>query len=89
MTQNTPTTVINVSVRSRGGILYASSDDIFGLHIAAKSEDELCARLKVGVKWLYKQNHGVDVEVFVPSDPAQFPQATHKSLEQLVIAAAA
>lgn len=89
MTQNTPTTVINVSVKDRGGVLYASSDDIFGLNIAAKNEDELCSRLKVGVKWLFKQNHGMDVDVLIPSAPADFPKAPHKMLEQLVVAAAA
>lgn len=89
MTQNTPTTVINVSVRSRGGILYASSDDIFGLNIAANSEAELGDRLKTAVKWLFKQNQGLDVDVMIPSAPSEFPHASHKMLEQLVVAAAA
>lgn len=89
MTQDTQTTVINVMVNNRDGLLFASSEDLFGLNICAKNDDELCERLKAGVKWLYKQNKGLDVEVMIPTAPAQFPNATNRVLEQLVIAQAA
>lgn len=89
MTDNTQTTVINIMVTNRDGQLFASSDDLFGLNICAQNEDELCAQLKTGVKWLFKQNRGIDVEVMIPTSPRQFPNATNRVIEQLVIAAAA
>jgi hypothetical protein len=89
MTHNTPTTVINVTVKPRGGMLFASSEDVFGLNIAAPDEATLCERLKTGVKWLFKQNHNLDVDVLIPSEPASFPHASERMLHQLVVAAAA
>lgn len=91
MTQNTPLTVINVAVKPRGGLLYASSEDLFGLNIAAKNEEELTTRLITAVKWLFKQNKGMDVEVMVPSQPNDFSAraVSNRTLEQLVVAAAA
>lgn len=89
MTDNTQTTVINVAVCNRDGQLYASSNDLFGLNICAKNDDELIERLKAGVKWLYRQNHDLNVEVMVPTSPNTFPRATNRVLEQLVVAAAA
>lgn len=89
MTQTTPTTVINVTVRTRGGYLYASSADLFGLNVVAPDEAEMRSRLDKAVKWLYRQNHDMDVEVMFPSVPAEFPRANTAPLEQLVIAKAA
>jgi hypothetical protein len=91
MTQNTPLTVINVTVKPRGELLFASSEDLFGLNIVAPNEEELCARLIPAVKWLFKQNKGMDVDVIIPSQPSDFSMdaAPRKTLEQLVVARAA
>jgi len=88
MTQSTPTTVINVTARARGGLFYASSSDLFGLNIVASSEDQLKERLVKAVTWLYKQNHKMDVTVMFPSAPSEFPNKATASYDHLVIAAA-
>lgn len=56
------------------GLYFANSDDLFALNICAQSEEQLCNRLRTGVKWLYKQSNGLDVEVFFPTAPAEFPR---------------
>lgn len=91
MTQDTPTTVINVTVKNRGDLLFASSEDIFGLNVVAPNEDELCKRIVAAVKWLFKQNRGMDVQVLIPSPAREFSShpAANRSIEQLVIAPAA
>lgn len=88
MTHDANTTVINVKVAHDGGQLYASSDDIFGLNVTAANESELCERVVAGVKWLFKQNKKMDVDVIIPSAPSDFPHIGHRSCAQLVIAAA-
>ena len=89
MTQNTPTTVINVTVKPRGGVLYASSADIFGLNVVALNDEHLRDRLITAVKWLFKQNQKVDVDVMFPTDPAEFPRASSATVDRIVVAAAA
>lgn len=92
MTHTTPTTVIDITVRQRGGSLFACSADMFGLNIVAADAAQLRDRLTTALKWLYKQNQNVDVEVLFPSTPAEFPRANpanQESVAQLVIAAAA
>lgn len=86
MTQNTPTTVINVAVESRDDVLFASSEDLFGLNITAANQDELCSRLKIAVKWLFKQNRDMDVDVIIPSSPAEFPAKSHPMFDRTVVA---
>lgn len=88
MTDNL-TTVIRVAVSNRDGMLFASSKDVYGLHICARNDDELCERLKVSIKWLFKQNRNLDINVIIPTTPSEFPQRTNRVLEELVIAAAA
>ena len=89
MTQDTPTTVINVTVKSRGGVQYASSADLFGLHVAASNDDQMRERLIVAVTWLYKQNKGTDVVVNFASDPSDFPRVSQAAIGQMIVARAA
>ncbi len=89
MTHDANITVINVRVQNAGGQLYASSDDIFGLNITATNEPDLCDRLKAGVKWLFKQNKNVDVEVSIASEPSDFPHHVQpRNCSRLVVATA-
>lgn len=77
MTTQTPAFIIRVQVRPDAGRFFASSPDVPGLHVWGDSRDALCERVVQGIKFLFRMNRNIEVEV-TPLSPAEaFPMPAH------------
>jgi hypothetical protein len=86
MTSGTRVTTIRVELRSFGEGLIATSDHVPGLHVWGPNEDEVCARTMIGIKLLYKHNHGLDVDVYPATEPTIFPDLPSMGCSSFAIA---
>jgi hypothetical protein len=85
MTTHGPVTIVQVNVKQDATGYYASSPDIFGLNMRGDSFDALCECVVEGIKWLYKLNHQLDVDVVMAADPKTL-QYEHKMFNRFVVA---
>lgn len=66
-------TVIRVTIASDGELHYATSDDVFGLNLAARDRDVLMRDIPKAIELLYRENHGVRVVAKPFAEAATFP----------------
>jgi predicted RNase H-like HicB family nuclease len=87
MTANTAL-VIKVELKKEGGIFYASSVDLPGLHVCGYTEDETCESVIPAVVALLKHNRGMDVRVIpATNDLESFPRLGHHCNQFVALAA--
>ena len=77
MTKGRSITVLEIKFTERDGIVYASSDDLLGLHVCGKTRRSVTADLPAMIKTLYRLNHGIQVDVEAPFD-SEFKKQTSK-----------
>ena len=68
------TTVVKVEIASEGDLHYATSDDVFGLHLASSDREALLRDVPRAIELLYKENLSVRVVAKPLADPAAFPR---------------
>lgn len=90
MTETTLATTVRVFVRAECDGFYANSPQIPGLSIWGNSIEQLCERLKQGIKALYRHNRGLDITVVLAADPVtMLPKTLSGPYNDFVLAAAA
>ncbi len=67
------TTVIKLEMEQREGLFYVSSADVPGLHLAGYDMRKVLADVVPAIKYLFKMNRGLDVEVRPASPVERFP----------------
>lgn len=67
-------TVVAVSIASGDGLYYATSDDVFGLNLAAPDRDALLRDVPKAIELLYRENFGVRVQAKPFADVEAFPR---------------
>lgn len=78
-------TVVQVKLRHDGHYYYASSDDVFGLHLCGEDRNAVLRDIPKLIKILVKENSGVDVEVQRYEEPRTFPQSLAIDEDQFVV----
>ena len=76
MTNRSPVAIIHVQIVPNAGSFFASSNDLPGLHVAASSEEKLCDRVIQAIKFLFKTNRGMEVDVVPAVNVQSFPELT-------------
>ena len=66
-------TVIRVTIACDGEIYYATSDDVYGLNLAARDRGVLMQDIPKAIELLYRENHGVRVVAKPFAEAATFP----------------
>ena len=63
-----------VDIDQQGDLFVAASDDLPGLHLAARSQADVEADIPNAIAFLYKANAGIDVQVRRATCASTFPE---------------
>ena len=86
---STEVTVVRVVVRPEQGGFFAHSPDVWGLRVWGASFDELCDRVRDGIKLLFRLNNKREVEVQLAPPPGTFERPTFSYASTFIVQAAA
>lgn len=82
-------TTIRVHVERQGKHFVAYSDDLPGLNLIGKRQKDVLADVPSAIKYLYKQNSGIDVSACPMVKPMEFPNRVYEKDRFVVSAQAA
>lgn len=86
----TAVTVVKVHIaKGQDGMFRAQSQDVRGLHVWGATYEQVCERAKLGIKRLYKLNHGLDVELHPFTEPKNFVASAESLCDSFAVARAA
>lgn len=88
MTRSQTLLVAEVQLKEQDGSIHAYSDEIPGLHICGTNRDDVLADVITGIKFLYKEVHGLSIEARWADSPAAVIYNLERPAERLVMQAA-
>ena len=87
MTRSQTLLVAEVQIKEENGSIHAYSDELPGLHICGTDRDAVLEDVILGIKFLYKEVHGMNIEARWADSPAAVTFHMERPAERVVMQA--